>query len=146
MKHIKNFKLFETGEWSSNVDWKYAQEHPDEQSEEVVLILTLEEKIKYIIELLDEKSILRLNDIHGLDIYSGPYAKVTIFGRNYKIWLDEVYAFLFVEDFPISNSDEDDRKPGFAGSSYDIAELLNDIYKNGGGNFEVYKNIKKYNL
>jgi hypothetical protein len=143
MKHLKNFKLFETGEWSSNVSWQYAKEHPDEQNEEVILINTLQEKIESIIRLLNEKSILILNDIRGFDMSSGPYAKVTIFGRNYRIWIDEVYAFLFIEDFPISNTDDNS---GLVGDSYDIAELLNDIYKNGGGNFEVYKNINKYNL
>ena len=85
MKHIKNFKLFETGEWGKEVDWQYAQEHPDEQTEEVVLINDLSRKIKNIIKNLDDDSILKLNDIRGLDMYSGCYAKVVIFGRNYKI-------------------------------------------------------------
>jgi hypothetical protein len=77
-------------------------------------------------------------------MYSGCYAKVSIFGRNYKIWSDYVYAHhLFIEDFPIYNG-YDDMNPGFSGDSYEIAELLNDIYRVGG--IEIYQNVNKYNL
>ena len=144
MRYIKEFRLFESGEWNRDVDWEYAKEHPDQHIEEVALINDLSRKVKEIIKYLDDESILKLNDIKGFDMYSGCYAKVSIFGRYYKIWMDEVYGVLWIEDFPIDNTSDDDRRPGFSGYSDEIAELLNDINNSGG--LDTYQNVKKYNL
>ena len=58
--------------------------------------------------------------------------------------MDEVYGVLFIENFPITNMNDEDRKPRFSGDSYEISELLNDIYRGGG--LETYQNVKIYNL
>jgi hypothetical protein len=142
MKYIKSFKLYETGEWASNVDWEFAKNNPDDDSEEVLWIKLLERLLTEVINDLNNNKIFEIINIKGYDTYIGPYAIVRIFGRNYKIW-NNTEDQLWIQDFPISNAEEDE-SPGFRGETYEISELLNEITEAGG--IELYKNSKKYNL
>lgn len=147
MKYIKEFKLFETGEWSKNVDWQFVKDNPDDDSDESSMIKSMEEKLNTIISELDNEDIFTINDIRGLDLYQGAYANVTIFGKHYKIHEineDAPDSDLWIQNFPIDNTSQDDRLPGYKGSEYDIADLLNDI--NDAGGIELYNTTKKYNL
>jgi hypothetical protein len=139
---MKYIKKFETGEWSTDVDWEYVKENPDDDSEEAGMILYLQEKLEDIIELLDDTNIFEILDIRGFDLYTGAYAVVKIFNMKFKIWSVD-YSLLFIEDFPINNSDPENKK-GFVGDYCDIADLLNDINK--AGSIETYMISKKYNL
>ena len=49
MKYIKNYKLFETGEWSSDLDWQYTKDNPDDDCEEVNWIRSLEKDLRILI-------------------------------------------------------------------------------------------------
>lgn len=147
MKHIKNFKLFEAGEWSKNVNWQFVKDNPDDDSDEAVMIKNMEEKLNTIISELDDENIFIINDIRGFDLYQGPYANVSIFGRKFNIYIiteDAPFEELWIENFPIDNTSQDDKLPGFLGSEYKISKLLNDINKSGG--IDVYNSTKKYNL
>jgi len=144
MKHIKNFKLFEAGEWACDVDWDYVKNNPDDDSEESGYIKAMENLLNEIIDFLDNKNVFKIVDIRGFDLYQGAYGIVKIFGRNYEIWGMDNYE-LWIEDFPIDNTSDDHNKPGFKGGTYEIYEMLNDINKNG-GDINLYKNSKKYNL
>lgn len=145
MKYIKEYKLYEAGEWNRNIDWQYVKDNPDDGSEEVSYIKELDRKLQDVIEQLDNKSIFDIIDIRSFDMYSGPYAIVKIFNKRYKIWLDEVYGGLVIELFPIESNQDTDRIPGFSGYEYEIAEMLNELNKLN-GDIELYKNIKKYNI
>ncbi len=147
MKHIKNFKLFEAGEWSKNVNWQFVKDNPDDDSDEAIWIRSFEKMLNTIIEHLDDKNVFIINDIRGFDMYQGPYAIVTIFGKKYKICEiidDDPFPYLWIENFPIDNTSQDDKLPGFLGSEYEISKLLNDINRSGG--IDVYNSTKKYNL
>jgi hypothetical protein len=149
MKHIKSYKIYESGEWSKNIDWNYVKENPDDDSDEVLLIKYLEERLYYISSMLDNDNILEIIDIRGHDLYQGAYAMVNIFGKKYKIWnvgavSGGVEDTLYIEGFPINNMNEDSN-PGFLGDTEEIYELLNDIYINE-GDIELYKTTKKYNI
>lgn len=145
MKYIKEYKLYEAGEWNRSIDWQYVKDNPDDDSEEVIYIKELDRKLQDVIEQLDNKSIFDIIDIIGFDMYSGPYALVNIFNKRYKIWLDEVYGVLFIELFPIDTNQDTDRMPGFYGFEDEIADMLNDLNKVN-GDIELYKSTKKYNL
>lgn len=145
MKYIKEYKLYEAGEWNRSIDWQYVKDNPDDDSEEVIYIKELDRKLQDVIEQLDNKSIFDIIDIIGFDMYSGPYALVNIFNKRYKIWLDEVYGVLFIELFPIDTNQDTDRMPGFSGFEDEIADMLNDLNKVN-GDIELYKSTKKYNL
>jgi len=147
MKYIKNFKLFETGEWAINVDWQFVKDNPDDDSDESSMIKNMEEKLNTIISELDNEDIFTINDIIGLDLYQGAYANVTIFGRRYNIYEindDAPDNDLWIQNFPIDNTSEDDKQPGYQGSEYNIAKMLNEITAAGG--IELYNTTKKYNL
>lgn len=147
MKYIKNFKLFETGEWPKGIDWQFVKDNPDDDSDESEMIKSMEEKLNTIISELDNEDIFTINDIRGFDLYQGAYASVTIFGRRFKIYEineDIPSGDLWIENFPIDNTSEDDKLPGYQGSEYSIAKLLNDI--NASGGLDVYDVSKKYNL
>ena len=142
MKYLKNFKLFETGEWSSDVDWQFVKDNPDDDSEESNWIKFLANELEVIIDDLDNPSILEIIDIKGYDLYQGPYAKVKIFGKYYRICgLED--NILIIENFPITNNDEYS-KPSFSGDKWKISDLLNDI--NSVGGIEMYLNINKFNI
>lgn len=145
MRYIKEYKLYETGEWNRHIDWKYVKDNPDDEREEVIYIKELNRKLEEIIKYLDNKSIFDIIDIRGFDMYSGPYALVNIFNKRYKIWLDEVYGGLFIEDFSINTNTGTDRIPGFSGFEDEIADMLNELNKVN-GDIELYKNTQKYNI
>jgi len=148
MKHLKQYKIYEAGEWSRGINWEYVKENPDDDSEEASLIKYLEERLDYIISNLDDDNILKIDDIRGHDLYQGAYALVKIFGVRYTIWNTGAQSggsedTLYIEGFPINNLDEDSN-PGFIGVPNDIYDLLNCIYQVGG--IEIYKTTKKYNI
>jgi len=146
MKHLKTFKIYETGEWSRDVNWNYVKDNPDDDSEEASLIRYLEERLDYIISNLDNDTILKIKDIRGHDLYQGAYAIVSIFGKTYKIWSMESSGLedeLYIEGFPINNLDENSN-PGYVGDTENIAELLNSINEVGG--IEIYKTTNKFNI
>lgn len=142
MKYIKQFKLFETGEWDRDIDWDYVKENPDDDSQEAGWIKFLQEQLEYIIDDLEDPSIFEIIDIKGFDMYQGPYATVKIFKVNYTIWTLE-YNDLYIEDFFITNTEENENA-GFKGRWSNISDMLNEIIEAGG--IEVYLNTKKYNL
>jgi len=144
MKYIKKFKLNESGEWSSGVDWQYVKNNPEDDSEECVWIKYLANELAIIIDDLGDPSILEILDIKGHDLYIGPYARVKIFGKNYKVWSsDSVGNDLIIENFPITNNDEYSN-PGYTGDKWEISNLLKDIAECG--DIELYKISKKYNI
>ncbi len=144
---ITKFKLFEAGEWSNYIDWQYTKDNPDDDSDESIWIRSFEKTLNTLISKLNDKSIFIINDIRGFDMYQGPYAIVTIFGKKYKICEindDDPLPSLWIDNFPIDNTSEDDKLPGYQGSEYSIARLLNDIDKLGG--IDLYLAQNKYNL
>lgn len=143
MIYIKTYKLYETGEWSKDVDWEYVKNNPDDDSEEANLIKDLQVKIEEVISLLHNDNILKIESIRGVDLYQGAYAIVSIFSKKYKVW--EIYSedYLYIEGFPINNTDEY-QKDGYRGDVVEISDLLNEIYKFGG--IEIYNSSKKFNI
>ena len=122
MRRIR--KIFETGEWASGVDLKYTEAHPDDDSEECGWIRSLKGHVEMIInEVTDSGVKMKLKDIHGFDLYQGPYAIVNIEGKEFKIWCNDEYQ-LFVEDFLVDNQSEDGNRAGFLGSAPEIAEAI----------------------
>ena len=145
MKYIKDFKIFETGEWSKDVDWDFVKENPDDESEEAMWIKSFEYKLNYLISLLDDENVFEIEDIRGFDMYQGPYGRVKIFNRKYKVVeIEHPYEGLFIFGFPVDNSEEGNYD-GYHGNEEDIANLLNDI-NSFGGDIDLYKNSNKYNL
>lgn len=140
MKYIRNFKLFETGEWPRDVDLDYCEENPDDDCEECNWIRELKNQLEYIIDNLENKDIFKIIDIRGFDQYQGPYAIVKIFDNRFEIWTSESEE-LIINNFYINNNDYEDN---FIGNAKIIYEIINDIYSAGGPN--VYKNAKKYNI
>jgi len=149
MKHLKTYKIYESGEWSRGIDWEFVKENPENESDEALLIKFMEERLDYIISTIDNKNILEIDNIKGFDIYEGAYAIVYIFGKRYKVWSmaeqsGGVEDTLYIEGFPINNLPENSN-PGYVGSTDEISDLLNDINLNG-GSIEMYKTTKKYNI
>lgn len=103
----------ETGEWNDGDDnlvaWKKQ----------------LENDIKHIENATDGK--LKLKSIHGFDAYQGPYAWVSINNKPYKIWTDS--SMLWIEGFPVDNTSDQGKFPGFLGYVDDIVEMLDDESK-----------------
>ena len=141
---ITKFKLFETGEWSRDVNWQFVKDNPDNDSEEANWIRKFEKKLQSVIDYLDNPDIFKIIDINGRDMYQGPYATVRIFNKTYKMWITQDDD-LWIEKFPIDNTNEEGSLPGFEGTPYIITRLLNKI-NNAGGDIETYKNSMKYNI
>ncbi len=139
MKHIKEFKLFETDEWSSDVNWNYVKNNPEDDSEESNWIKILADDLEYIqVQLENEEDIIfEINDIRGHDLYSGPYANVNINGKNYEIWTGDEYP-LYIMDFPINNSEEDENDV-FKGDKNEVIQAIIDSKP-------INMASKKYNL
>ncbi len=140
---ITKFKLFETGEWSRDVNWQFVKDNPDNDSEEANWIREFEKKLQFIIDYLDNPDIFKIIDINGRDMSQGPYATVKIFNRTYKMWTTQDED-LWIENFPIDNTSEDGKLPGYQNYNFSIAVLLQDI--NDAGGIEEYKMSKKYNI
>lgn len=139
MKYLKKFRLFEAGEWSRGIDWEYAKENPDDDSEEVMYINAMEKNlntIKSIIENTEklEKIKFEIIDIRGFDLYTGAYGTIKVNNKIWKIWNSD-YNSLWIEDFPINNSPPENN-PGFEGDVYEIAKVI----------IEYYDPTKKYNI
>ena len=144
MKHIKNFKLYETGEWSRGIDWQFVKDNPDDESDESLIILSLEDILNNIKNKLKDKNIFIIKDIRGFDMYQGAYAIVKIFDKTYKIWRTDADD-LWIDDFPIDNCSDQGKNSGYEGMIYEIIDLLNNIIMSG-GNIDIYKDTEKYNL
>ena len=146
MKYIKNYKLFETGEWSRGVNWQYTKDNPDDDCEEANWIRSLEKDLNEVIDFLDDPKLFQIIDIRGFDMYQGPYATVKILGRNYRVISVDYPDIpgLKIEDFPIDNCSEHGYNPGFMETEYEIAELLNGISRAGG--IDMYLTVQKYNI
>lgn len=146
MKYLKNFKLFETGEWSSFIDLNYVLENPDCTDEECAWIKQLLDQLEIIKDNLNNKSIFEIIDIRGIDMYQGPYASVKIFNKPYTIYqIDNYGDLLWIKNFPVNNNSEEGNNPGFQGYEYQISNLLNQIDELG-GDVNIYKKLGKYNL
>ena len=102
--------LRETGEWDENDEelslWKEA----------------LETAVKKIEKGSGGK--LVLNSVEGFDKYQGPYANVTIEGKNYKIWTVGEADGLWIEEYPNDNTSEQGMRPGFEGNADDVIDML----------------------
>lgn len=147
MKYIKTYKLYETREWNKDIDWEYVKNNPDayySSSFEVALIKDLNDKLDDLISLLHNDDILKIEDIRGEDLDYGAYAIVNILGKTFTV--TEIYSenYLYIEGFPINNMD-DNTNYGYKGSEEEIAELLNDLYLNG-GDLELSTTVKKFNI
>lgn len=131
---MKILKLNETGEWPTDLDLRYVEEHPEDTSGNAKWIRFLKKKVDQIITDVKEKGIeMSLLNIKGHDEESGPYAIVNIAGREFKIWDvrqqgDTYHENFFIEDFPIDNQEEEGNKPGFAGDVYDLIEGILDYF------------------
>lgn len=140
MKFIKNFKLFETGEWTTGIDWDYIKDNPEDNSEEAAQIKYMEKKlnnIKYIIENTEtlEKIHFEIIDIKGFDLYTGAYSIVKINNKQWHIYNSD-YNNLWIEDFPIDNTSENGLNPGFDGNEIEVANAI----------IQHYDPTKKYNI
>jgi hypothetical protein len=139
LKSFENFeydkyqKINETGEWSKNVDLAYALSHQelDGEDEEVSLILHMNNLLESLKDILKDKKInFEIEDIKGFDKYQGCYANVIIYNDNYIIWFDqknEADDILWIEDFPINNTSNENTNPGFSGTISDIAEVIEEL-------------------
>lgn len=139
-----NNQIFETGEWNHNIDWEYVKNNPDDDSEEAGWIKGLEELLLVITDNLNNSEIFEIIDIKGFDMYQGPYAIVNIFNKRYQIWGTEE-NILWIKNFPIDNTSSKESNPGFEGYPEEISDLLNEI-TDSGGDIEIYKKVKKYNI
>jgi len=137
---ITQFKIFETGEWSSNVDWEFVKNNPGDDSEEANWIKDMEEKLTTIQNDIKLKEIpFEIVNIKGFDMYQGPYATIKIDNSDeYAVWFSSYN--LWIEDFPIDNCSEKGKNPGFEGDIYDIINVIFEEYK------PINKQIRKYNL
>jgi len=148
MKYLKKFKLFETGEWSKEVNWQFVKDNPDNDSIEANWIKSFEKQLQTIIDNLDNPKIFKIINIRGIDTYQGPCATVKIFNKTYKVWpiQDEnlPLEYIWIENFPIDNTSKDDKLPGYQDYTFGIADLLNDI--NRSGDIKTYLTVKKFNI
>jgi len=144
MKYLKKYKIFETGEWASDVDWQFVKDNPDDDSEEAGYIRQMERSLTYIKNRLDTEGEIQfeIKNIRGIDLYQGPYATVTINKERFDIYYGDVdgESFLWIEDFPIDNMSEEDMVPGFHGSNDDIVEGIIEYFK------PINKEIRRFNL
>ena len=94
MKYLKKYKLFETGEWSSNVDWEFVKENPDNDSEEAEWIKAFAEDLKYFERSENTKEMIALckSMIKNYNSTSNTYTFAStnkmLWLRNLKIWMD----------------------------------------------------------
>lgn len=141
MKHLKTYKIFETGEWSRDIDWQFVKDNPDNDSEESNYIKQMEKDLNNIKEQIDDEGEINFEiiDIKGFDLYQGPCATIKINDDKYNVWPNDE-GTLWVEDFPIDNCSEQGLNPGFDGYEDDIAKAIIDYYK------PINKEIRKYNL
>lgn len=102
--------LRETGEWDDNDEglslWKEALQNTVEKIEK------------------GSGGKLVLNDVKGFDKYQGPYAEVTIDGKNYNIWTVGEADGLWIEEFPVDNTSQQGMRSGFEGDADDIIDML----------------------
>jgi len=141
MKFLKTYKLFETGEWSKDIDWQFVKDNPDDDSEETSYIKQMEEILRDIeSQILDEGEIdFEIIDIKGYDLYQGPYGKIRINDDIWDIWSSE-YGY-WIDDFPIDNCSKDgDKRPGFEGDVGSIVDAIIEQYK------PINKELRKYNI
>lgn len=144
---ITKFKLFESGEWDSEIDLQYVLDNPNCEEEECEYINAMKDDMTDIKNSLSDSSVLDINDIVGIDLYQGVQALITAFGYDYKVsYIDEYESsVMWIENFPVDNTSEDGLKAGFAGGEDEIVELFNDIIS-AGGDIDVYVNSKKFNI
>ena len=133
MLHMKKFKDFskinETGEWPRDLDWDYVKKNTQDQDQEATWIRSLEDQIVTLDGTLKKNLNLIIDDIKGFDMYQGPYANVRFETGSETIYCN-VWTQgegLFFENFPISNTDEEE-VDGLKGNIDEIAEVLNDNY------------------
>lgn len=124
-------KLNETGEWSKDVDWNYVKDNPDAKDDCSLWIKALEDDLMKIKDMLSTNIKLEINSIRGFDMYQGPYAWITInngkIQDKFKVWTMEDIE-LWIEDFPIDNTSDDNNNAGFRGLPIDIADVINDHF------------------
>ena len=104
---LKEYLLKETGEWvddDEGIAWK---KHLRD------LISPIEDKIDFF----------QLIDIKGFDKYHGPYAIVKILDKKYEICLS-TEGLLWIKNFPIDNTSDDNNMPGFLGTPKEIIDKL----------------------
>ena len=140
MKHLKKYKLFETGEWASDVDWQFVKDNPDDESEEAGSIRQMENilrTIEYEIEIESEIDFEITDIIRGYDLHSGPKGIIKINDDSYNFWNSE--NGFWIEDFSINNM-EVYQNPGFEGGVREIVDAIIDQYK------PINKALRKYNI
>lgn len=125
LKYVKTFesfnynKLNETGEWiddAEGIAWKDS----------------LRSAVEEIKDMLNSDITFEIKNVNGFDKYQGPYADVKINDKFYTIWFAEGDDILYVEYFPVSNTDPKTEKPGFIGTTVDIADVINDYFSKDG--------------
>jgi len=140
MKYLKKYKLFETGEWSRDVDWDYVKDNPDDDSEEANWIKDMEKRLTLVQNALEGEEIpFDIIDIKGFDMYQGPYATILIDNSDrYTVWFADESG-LWIENFPIDNMSPNEN-PGFKGYEDEIIDVIIDEYK------PINKELRKYNI
>ena len=120
-------KINETGEWSRGIDWQYVKDNPEstDRDDQAAWIKALADSLEEVQNFLGDGAKMEIEDIRGFDNYQGPYAWVNINGKKFKVWTME-YDDLWIEDFPIDNTSDDDKNPGFQGQPIDVADAITD--------------------
>jgi hypothetical protein len=135
MKYLKEFNKFnenvttgkinETGEWPSDLDWQYVKDNPDDVDEYTSRIKYMADQMEDLKEILPEGFPFELINVEGFDNYQGAYATVKINDRNYKVWdAGEGIDELWIEDYKLDNTSEDNKRAGFQGNIHEISEAL----------------------
>ena len=129
MKYLKEYKIFETGEWSSDVDWDFVKENPDNDSEEANWIRSMENKLNLVKNALESEEVsFEIENIRGYDMYQGPYASVLIDKINYDtVWFGVEGELIF-------------ERSKLTGYENEIIEALIDKYR------PINKETRKFNI
>lgn len=94
-----------------------------------------EEEIEWMRGVLHELVLLmpdriKLVGVRPFDQYIGPRGRLEIDGRQYNVWLHQAQSAnpalveLWIENFPVSNTDGPNSKPGLRGTIYSLARRI----------------------
>src|ERR1035437_4416734 len=113
--------LNETGEWSDD-------EEGIAQKDE------LRKNLEDVKSMINPGVHFEITSINGFDKYQGAYANIAIHNADtnvlnrYRVWAIQEGYWLWIENFPIDNTSKKGQKPGFEGTTVEIADAINKKY------------------
>jgi hypothetical protein len=125
---IKKINIYSMKKYIEFIKEEFVYDSEKYNEEDGSWIESMYDELCYIKERIDYDIEFIIKNIKVFDKYQGPYAIVTISGRDYEIWFNNDNG-LWIENYRVDNTSAPGQNSGFEGRVDEILDIINQTEK-----------------